>query len=528
MRKALFYHIVSIASCALLFFGTVSPAECQSNWKVFTDDFETGDLSKWEIEGGNCSVESSAARTGQYGLEVMVGDGEYYCYKKDLGGNFDKTCYFSFDFDPGGVSIPPDEGWTPGGALRIAALVSDDTWDTMAALYVRESITGGYLAFLAWEETDGMHYACDTVQEFELADSWQRITIALEIDSWVKAWSDDALKSEITVADHAGANVHSASIGKIWDTDNGPSGAVRFDNVSFELPRIEQLWVDASQTDCAERDGLCQAEAFCTIQEAADLAGPGTVVHILPGTYNEHAKPGYSGENDGGEYIVYQAEPVGAAVIDATGLECDGMNGVFEIYKWNTVKRYIKVVGLAIENPVAYSGCGRDGIYMRGAKDIVVSQASVRDSSGLSPVASESVGIYIVDSENVTVSNCSTYNTRSSGIRIRDSRDVVLDGNDVQKAVNGGQGECIAAAISKTWSSATTSQATMDAGRSGRYPKASRKCPGRTIWYMAISTKGRNTARTAAGTNATNSPERPESSATPPSQASRRGCTISV
>ena len=440
MRKALFYHIVSIASCALLFFGTVSPAECQSNWKVFTDDFETGDLSKWEVEGGNCSVESSAARTGQYGLEVMVGDGEYYCYKEDLGGNFDKTCYFSFDFDPGGVSIPPDEGWTPGGALRIAALVSDDTWDTMAALYVRESITGGYLAFLAWEETDGMHYACDTVQEFELADSWQRITIALEIDSWVKAWSDDALKSEITVADHAGANVHSASIGKIWDTDNGPSGAVRFDNVSFELPRIEQLWVDASQTDCAERDGLCQAEAFCTIQEAADLAGPGTVVHILPGTYNEHVKPGYSGENDGGEYIVYQAEPVGAAVIDATGLECDGMNGVFEIYKWNTVKRYIKVVGLAIENPVAYSGCGRDGIYMRGAKDIVVSQASVRDSSGLSPVASESVGIYIVDSENVTVSNCSTYNTRSSGIRIRDSRDVVLDGNDVQKAVNGGQG----------------------------------------------------------------------------------------
>ena len=264
MRKAP-CHISSIASCVMLFFVTVSLSGSQSNWKVFTDDFETGGLSKWEIEGGNCSVEASAARTGLYGLEVVVGDGQYYFCKENLGGSFDKTCYFSFDFDPNGVSIPPDEGWTPGGAIRTAVQVSDHTCDTMAALYLRESGTGGYLAFFVWEETDGMHYACDTSQEFEPANFWQRITIALEIDSWVKAWVDDALKSEITVAGHAGANVLSASVGKIWDTDKGPSGAVRFDNVSFELPRIEQLWVDASQTDCAEKDGLAQVQAFCTI-----------------------------------------------------------------------------------------------------------------------------------------------------------------------------------------------------------------------------------------------------------------------
>ena len=55
-----------------------------------------------------------------------------------------------------------------------------------------------------------------------------------------------------------------------------------------------------------ENDGLTPATAFRTIQRAADLAGPGTTVHILPGIYRETVYPALSGS--AAEPAVYRAE----------------------------------------------------------------------------------------------------------------------------------------------------------------------------------------------------------------------------
>lgn len=444
-------HGAIITCCIAFGLGFVASAGAQSSWEVFTDDFETGDLSKWVIVGGNCEATSSAAQAGLRGLEVTVSDGEHISYKSNLDGIFDKECSFSFDFDPNDVSIPASGDWPPAKSLRIASLLSSPPRKTMAALYIRRNGDGAYTAYLGWEEADGMHYAYNTAREFSLADAWRRITLDVEVDSRIRVWVDGVLESEITGTAHAGFDVEYASLGKMWPTSNGPSGSIRFDNASFELPRIDDLWASAAQTDCSSRNGLTRAQAFCTIREAADLAGPGTVVHILAGTYNEHVAPSYSGENRGEEYTIYQAETVGSVTIDGGGLDCDEARGVFEVYEADEVKSYIRITGLAIENPITAAGCDRDGIFIKGGRNIIVSEVSITDSSGLDPVDADSVGVYIVNSENVIVQNSSIYNTRSSAVRFEESSNIIIDGNDIQKGVNGGMGETVAAAVGASY-----------------------------------------------------------------------------
>ena len=250
--------------------------------------------------------------------------------RRTSAGISTKTCYFSFDFDPGGVSIPPDEGWTPGrgapnrglglrrhlghhGGIVCARIrnrrlpgVSRVGRDRRHALRLRHGSgvrTGGLLA----------------THHHRFGDRFV---------------GQGVVGRRVAVQNHRGRPRGGRTCIRLPSARSGTPttarrGAVRFDNASFELPRIEQFWVDASQTDCAERDGLSQAEGFCTIQEAADLAGPGTVVHILPGTYNEHVKPVYSGgKRRRGSISSTRRKPPARPVIDATGLECDGMNGV--------------------------------------------------------------------------------------------------------------------------------------------------------------------------------------------------------
>mgnify|MGYP006283294807 CR=1 FL=1 len=54
------------------------------------------------------------------------------------------------------------------------------------------------------------------------------------------------------------------------------------------------LWVDAVDGD-DHNDGQKASEPFRTIQRAADEAGPGTTVRILPGVYRESVRPATSG-----------------------------------------------------------------------------------------------------------------------------------------------------------------------------------------------------------------------------------------
>lgn len=72
------------------------------------------------------------------------------------------------------------------------------------------------------------------------------------------------------------------------------------------------IWVDAVSGDDGN-SGLSAETALRTIQYAADLAQPGTIIHILPGVYRESITPTESGQP--GQAIQYIAEKGKGTVI---------------------------------------------------------------------------------------------------------------------------------------------------------------------------------------------------------------------
>ena len=150
-------------------------------------------------------------------------------------------------------------------------------------------------------------------------------------------------------------------------------------------------------------------EPWKTISKAASTVAAGDTVYIKSGTYNEQVIPAHSGSVSGG-YIIYSSCPGELAIIDDTGLTMPGTSGLFLI----DGKSYVKVMGLRVQNV----GTEYDYSY---------SQA----------------GIYVRDSDHVEINDCYTFNTFSSGIRVSNSHDVVVDGNTVELACNDGEQECI-------------------------------------------------------------------------------------
>lgn len=162
-----------------------------------------------------------------------------------------------------------------------------------------------------------------------------------------------------------------------------------------------------------------ETQPWKTIQHAANTLEAGDEVVILDGTYKEQVIPKKSGSN--GKYIIYRAKNKGKAIIDGSGMVLNtGRTGLFLIKN----KSYIKVLGLRVQN----FGNNYDLHY-------------------------DWAGFMIIGSGHITIKNCETYNTFSSGIIARaygdpytPSRNITIDGNTIQRACNGGEQECISMA----------------------------------------------------------------------------------
>jgi hypothetical protein len=81
----------------------------------------------------------------------------------------------------------------------------------------------------------------------------------------------------------------------------------------FSISAGLNLWVDAVSGNDSN-NGLSQATAFHTIQHAAELAEPGTTVHILPGVYREAVVPAQSGTAAGTIRYVSEGGPRKAVI----------------------------------------------------------------------------------------------------------------------------------------------------------------------------------------------------------------------
>lgn len=139
---------------------------------------------------------------------------------------------------------------------------------------------------------------------------------------------------------------------------------------------------------------------FSTIQAAADVVQAGDTVYIREGTYTEQVEVKNSGTT--GEYITFSSYPGETVELDGSGISMGGWGGLWEIRD----RQFIQVIGVNVVN-------------------------------------SDWFGFYITRSDHIIIKNGSTYQTKASGIYAYDSSYVTVDGNDVQRAVDGGSQECI-------------------------------------------------------------------------------------
>lgn len=142
-----------------------------------------------------------------------------------------------------------------------------------------------------------------------------------------------------------------------------------------------------------------ESSPWKTIQKAANTVKQGDKVYIRGGIYNERVTLQTSGSED--NYITFINYPGEVPTIDGTGIDWG--------YDWDSLfefdaKDYINLTGLRVINS-SWFGIG-----------------STQDFTG---------------SENIIVQNCSTYNTKASGIIFKNGRNIILDGNSIEDACNG-------------------------------------------------------------------------------------------
>lgn len=152
-----------------------------------------------------------------------------------------------------------------------------------------------------------------------------------------------------------------------------------------------------------------------TIQKAADALTAGDTVYIREGVYREQVIPKNSGNSIDG-YITYAAYPDETVTIDGNGIPLGTWDGLFNIES----RSYIKVSGLRLLNAAHNGGDQYDGHAING--------------------------IRAQQSDHIIIEHNYIYNTVSSGIGIWGSHDVVLDGNEIVLACNGGSEEVISIA----------------------------------------------------------------------------------
>lgn len=150
-----------------------------------------------------------------------------------------------------------------------------------------------------------------------------------------------------------------------------------------------------------------QAAPWRTIQKAANVAAAGDTVYVRGGTYHEKVIVKNSGA--AGNYITFSSYPGETAVVDVRDIKMENYHeGGFTVNQ----KSYVQIVGFRIVN------------------------SNSTDNGGF--------GIVCVQSDHCNVKNNQTYNTYRSGIMIRSSSNVIVEGNDVELANHDGNQEMLA------------------------------------------------------------------------------------
>ncbi|MBN2234405.1 MAG: right-handed parallel beta-helix repeat-containing protein [Opitutales bacterium] len=386
----------------LLFLQVSAQNPTGSSWVWVEDDFESGSLASWSSFPDQADEDAPGIFDG-----VGVGGSKAMSVTVEAGDCFLSTPIpreasegtYTFWFHPNGISIPSDSGWFMGNTFRVAGILGGDLWYAVAVLRMRQQ-DDVYKGFLEYRASDGTVVYDYAEGEFDVLNEWQKISIHYRIDASIAVLRNDQIVRELVVPGHAVGLPSVVVLGKSYqDNSISPQGQMLYDDACFLVPRIPDLYVDAQYGNDSAA-GNSPSDALKTIQRAADKSGPGTTVHILPGLYQERLVVPFSGESDA--WIQFVGEGSGDVVLDGTGI------------------------------PIRYG----DGlVQLSGRSYIRLRCLNIRNSTGS--------GINAYGSDHIEILDNTTFDTHSSGIKLRDCGNVMVSGNSVRRAVNGGTEECI-------------------------------------------------------------------------------------
>lgn len=184
----------------------------------------------------------------------------------------------------------------------------------------------------------------------------------------------------------------------------------RMSTTQITIPNIARIFVVSPQGNDANT-GTSAAQAWKSLKKAAATAQAGDLVLIRGGTYAEQLAP------------VNNCNPSVKDQILPANIPTETLPIIFAAYP--NEKPILDGTGVSLTK-VLQNARFNGLVHINGCHDIWIVGLTVQNSADM--------GLYTYNSNRIKFIDNSTYNTRSSGIAAWYSRNVLIDGNEVNQA----------------------------------------------------------------------------------------------
>ncbi|CAM4207694.1 LamG-like jellyroll fold domain-containing protein [Pseudoalteromonas byunsanensis] len=286
LLKVLCFSLLPLTLCA-------TSVQANEPWNIIDEQFSNG-FNDWE------RANQHRIDLSQESMNTQLGTYAAYLSKKNLVTDIDEAT-LRFSLNPNNSDIP--------SAISIATLKGANEYN-LWSLRLSGDSQGGFKLQLTWQSN--VTGSCDTAYGsfVDIANtSWSDIAISYKANDYVElnVNGNSYRSNNVTHCEQYGDRVYVGQLSDKYNTP-APSGNLLIDDVKFQVASVTDLWVNNKTYSkrCVSGSGLSENSPFCTIQEAANRAGPGTTVHILPGIYRETITPSLSGTAT--KPVLYKAE----------------------------------------------------------------------------------------------------------------------------------------------------------------------------------------------------------------------------
>jgi hypothetical protein len=193
---------------------------------IFSDDFETGDLSLWSAQrtdGGDLRTSAAAAAIGAQGLEALIDDGNAI-YVSDERPDQEAHYRVSFYLHPASMPMADGESFLIMRALHGSASALQANLEYVAASY--------RVVVAAADDAGSWRLGTPVVlgNSANLIEiEWRAASTGGANDGFTTLWVNGVRQVDLTGLDNDSRRVDSVRIGAAGGIDSGTRGTIFFD-----------------------------------------------------------------------------------------------------------------------------------------------------------------------------------------------------------------------------------------------------------------------------------------------------------